>query len=148
LPVILKYTFDIGKKLIDIAGCGVGRGYLNRPDLTEKAFIKNPFSDEPDYARAYRTGDVVRLLPNGSYDFVGRNDGQVKVRGFRIELTEVEGVIREFPGIRDATVHAFEDEAGIALAIERLDVGFCLDVGVDIAVVEVAHAGTHAGSEQ
>ena len=94
-----------------IAGRGVGRGYLNRPDLTEKAFIKNPFSDEPDYARAYRTGDVVRLLPNGSYDFVGRNDGQVKVRGFRIELTEVEGVIREFPGIRDATVHAFEDEA-------------------------------------
>ena len=94
-----------------IAGRGVGRGYLNRPDLTEKAFIKNPFSDEPDYARAYRTGDVVRLLPDGSYDFVGRNDGQVKVRGFRIELTEVEGVIREFPGIRDATVHAFEDEA-------------------------------------
>lgn len=94
-----------------IAGRGVGRGYLNRPDLTEKAFIKNPFSDEPDYARAYRTGDVVRLLPDGSYDFVGRSDGQVKVRGFRIELTEVEGVIREFPGIRDATVHAFEDEA-------------------------------------
>ncbi len=93
-----------------IAGRGIGRGYLNRPDLSEKAFIKNPFSDDPAYARAYHTGDVVRLLPDGDIDFIGRNDGQVKVRGFRIELTEVEGVIREFPGIKDATVQAFEDE--------------------------------------
>ena len=93
-----------------IAGRGVGRGYLNRPDLTEKAFIRNPFSDNPAYARAYRTGDIVRLLPDGNIDFIGRNDSQVKVRGFRIELTEVEGVIREFPGITDATVQAFEDE--------------------------------------
>ena len=94
-----------------IAGRGVGRGYLNRPDLTEQAFIRNPFSDDPDYARAYRTGDVVRLLPDGSIDFIGRNDGQVKVRGFRIELTEVEAVIRDYPGIADTTVQAFEDEA-------------------------------------
>ena len=94
-----------------IAGRGVGRGYLNRPDLTEKAFIKNPFSDEPEYARAYRTGDVVRLLPDGNVDFIGRNDGQVKVRGFRIELTEVEAVIRDYPGIADTTVQAFEDAA-------------------------------------
>ncbi|MBR5091319.1 MAG: amino acid adenylation domain-containing protein [Ruminiclostridium sp.] len=93
-----------------IAGRGVARGYLNRPDLTEKAFIKNPFCDKPGFERAYRTGDIVRLLPNGEIDFIGRNDGQVKVRGFRIELTEVECVIREFPGIKDATVHAFEDE--------------------------------------
>ena len=94
-----------------IAGRGVGRGYLNRPDLTEKVFIRNPFDSGDDYARAYRSGDIVRLLPNGEIDFIGRNDGQVKVRGFRIELTEVESVIREFPGIRDATVQAFEDEA-------------------------------------
>lgn len=92
-----------------IAGHGVARGYLNRPDLTEKAFIKNPFCDEPGFECAYRSGDIVRLLPNGEIDFIGRNDGQVKVRGFRIELTEVEGVIREFPGIKDATVQAFED---------------------------------------
>ena len=92
-----------------IAGRGVGRGYLNRPEQTEKAFIRNPFSDDPDFNRVYRTGDVVRLLPDGNIDFIGRNDGQVKVRGFRIELTEVEGVIREFPGISDATVQAFED---------------------------------------
>ncbi len=94
-----------------IAGRGVGRGYLNRPDLTEKVFIRNPFDSGDDYARAYRSGDIVRLLPNGEIDFIGRNDGQVKVRGFRIELTEVESVIREFPGISDATVQAFEDEA-------------------------------------
>ena len=94
-----------------IAGRGVGLGYHNRPEQTEKVFIKNPFSDDPDYARAYRTGDIVRLLPDGNLDFIGRNDGQVKVRGFRIELTEIEGVVREFAGIRDATVQAFEDEA-------------------------------------
>ena len=92
-----------------ISGRGVGRGYLNRPEQTEKAFVRNPFSDDPDYVKAYRTGDVVRLLPNGSYDFIGRQDGQVKVRGFRIELTEIEGIIREFEGIKDATVQAFED---------------------------------------
>ena len=94
-----------------IAGRGVGRGYLNRPDLSAKAFIRNPFDEGKDAVRAYRTGDVVRLLPDGRIDFIGRNDGQVKVRGFRIELTEVEAVIREFPGITDATVQAFEDES-------------------------------------
>ena len=93
-----------------IAGRGVGRGYLNRPDQTEKAFIPNPFSDDPAYARAYRSGDVARLLPDGNVDIIGRNDSQVKVRGFRIELAEIEAVIREFPGITDTTVQAFEDE--------------------------------------
>ncbi len=94
-----------------ISGRGVARGYLNRPDRTAQSFIRNPFSDSEDFTRAYRSGDIVRLLPGGEYDFIGRNDGQVKVRGFRIELTEVESVIREFPGIGDATVQAFEDEA-------------------------------------
>ncbi|MCR4922937.1 MAG: amino acid adenylation domain-containing protein [Lachnospiraceae bacterium] len=94
-----------------VAGPCVGGGYLNRPDLTEKVFIRNPFSDHPQYARIYRTGDIVRFLPNGDIDFIGRNDGQVKVRGFRIEMTEVESLIREFPGINDVTVQAFEDEA-------------------------------------
>ena len=93
-----------------IAGRGVGRGYLNRPDLSEKAFIQNPFCAEEGYERAYRTGDTARLLPDGNYDILGRSDGQVKARGFRIELSEVEAVIRDFPGIYDATVQAFEDE--------------------------------------
>lgn len=93
-----------------IAGRGVGRGYLNHPDLTEKAFIRNPFTDDPEYARAYRTGDIVRLLPDGRIDFLGRRDSQVKIRGFRIELSEVEAAVREYPGITDATVQAFENE--------------------------------------
>lgn len=94
-----------------ISGAGVSAGYLNRDDLTEKVFIQNPYTKEPGYEKAYRSGDIVRLLANGEVDFIGRNDGQVKVRGFRIELTEVEAVIRAFPGIKDATVQAFEDEA-------------------------------------
>ena len=94
-----------------IAGRGVGRGYLNKPELTDKAFAANPFSSDPEYARVYHTGDIVRLLPDGNYDFVGRNDGQVKIRGFRIELSEIEAVIREFPGIKDATVQAFDSES-------------------------------------
>ena len=94
-----------------IAGYGVGRGYLNRPEITNKAFIRNPFCTADGFDRVYRTGDLVRRLADGRIDFVGRNDGQVKVRGFRIELTEVESVIREYPGVRDATVQAFDNES-------------------------------------
>ena len=95
-----------------VAGSGVGRGYLNRPELTEKAFISNPFCEEEGWTHAYRTGDIVRLLPDGNIDFIGRNDGQVKIRGFRIETTEVEAVIRDFPGVKDATVQAFDNPDG------------------------------------
>ena len=95
------------------AGPQVALGYLNRPDKNAEVFIPNPFvSLNSKYARAYRTGDIVRYLPDGNIQFVGRKDGQVKIRGFRIELKEVEAVIREFPGIKDATVQAFDDESG------------------------------------
>lgn len=95
-----------------IAGRQVSAGYLNRPDLTEEKFVPNPYSQDPDYARMYKTGDVARFLPDGNIDFVGRRDMQVKIRGFRVELTEIEGRIREFPGIADATVAAQEDAGG------------------------------------
>lgn len=95
-----------------ISGWQVGRSYLNRPEQTAKAFTPNPFCDREGYDRVYHTGDVVRFMDNGCIQFVGRRDAQVKVRGFRIELTEVEEVIRRFPGIRDATVAAFDDPAG------------------------------------
>ncbi len=95
-----------------VAGHQVGRGYLNRPEKNAEVFIRNPFSDEPGYENAYRTGDIVRILSDGNTDFIGRNDGQVKIRGFRIELSEVEGVIRKFPGIKDATVQAFDEPGG------------------------------------
>ncbi len=94
-----------------VSGPQVSRGYLNRPEKTAEVYIKNPFTDVEKYARIYRTGDIVRYLPDGNIQFVGRRDGQVKIRGFRIELKEVESVIREYPGIKDATVQAF-DEAG------------------------------------
>ena len=95
-----------------ISGPQVSRGYLNRPEKTAEVYIGNPFTDDKKYARVYRSGDIVRYLPDGNIQFVGRKDGQVKIRGFRIELKEVEAIIREFPGIKDATVQAFDEEGG------------------------------------
>lgn len=112
-----------------ISGRQVGRGYLNRPEQNAKAFIENPFDTDPAYARCYRTGDVVRMLPGGVVDFIGRSDGQVKIRGFRIELSEVEGIVRKFPGIKDATVQAFDEQGGgkfiaaYVVSDEKVDVG-------------------------
>ncbi len=106
-----RLPFGIPGELV-VAGHQVSRGYLNRPEKTAEVFIRNPFSDDPGYEKAYRTGDIVRILRGGIMDFIGRNDGQVKVRGFRIELTEVEGIIRKFPGIKDATVQAFDETGG------------------------------------
>ena len=93
-----------------VSGPQVSRGYLNRPEKTAEVYIGNPFTDNKKYARVYRSGDIVRYLPSGDIQFVGRRDGQVKIRGFRIELKEVEAIIREFPGIKDATVQAFDME--------------------------------------
>lgn len=92
-----------------VAGWQVGLGYLNRPDKTAEVFIPNPFEKDPEFARIYRTGDIVRQRADGKIEYLGRRDGQVKIRGFRIELKEVEAVIREFPGIRDVTVQAFDE---------------------------------------
>ena len=95
-----------------ISGLQVARGYLNRPDKTAEVFTDNPYTKEEGYQRVYHTGDVVRWLPDGKIQFVGRQDAQVKIRGFRIELTEVEEIIRRFPGIKDATVVAFDEKGG------------------------------------
>jgi len=95
-----------------VSGPQVSRGYLNRPEKTAETYLANPFTNDAKYSRVYRTGDIVRYLSDGNIQFVGRRDGQVKIRGFRIELKEVEAVIREFPGIKDATVQAFDYETG------------------------------------
>ena len=95
-----------------VSGPQVSRGYLNRPEKTAETYLTNPFTTDVKYNRVYRTGDIVRYLPDGNIQFVGRRDGQVKIRGFRIELKEVEAVVREFPGIKDATVQAFDYETG------------------------------------
>ncbi len=95
-----------------VSGPQVSRGYLNRPEKTAETYLTNPFTTDEKYSRVYRTGDIVRYLADGNIQFVGRRDGQVKIRGFRIELKEVEAVIREYPGIKDATVQAFDYETG------------------------------------
>jgi len=95
-----------------VSGPQVSRGYLNRPEKTAETYLTNPFTTDAKYSRVYRTGDIVRYLSDGNIQFVGRRDGQVKIRGFRIELKEVEAVIREYPGIKDATVQAFDYENG------------------------------------
>jgi natural product biosynthesis luciferase-like monooxygenase protein/amino acid adenylation domain-containing protein len=90
-----------------IGGAGVAHGYLNRPELTAERFLLDPFSPHPD-ARMYKTGDLARYLPDGNLLFVGRNDDQVKLRGFRIEPGEIEARLIEHPEVREAVVIALE----------------------------------------
>ena len=96
-----------------VAGPQVGKGYLNRPDKTNEVFVKNLFTSDKSFDKVYKTGDVVRFLSDGNIQFVGRRDMQVKVRGFRIELSEVEEVIRRYNDIKDVTVVPYDDEAGM-----------------------------------
>jgi amino acid adenylation domain-containing protein len=93
-----------------LAGIQVGAGYLKRPELTEKKFVKNPFSEEAGYERIYKTGDLCRQREDGNYEFVGRVDTQVKIRGFRVELGEIEATMRNYEGIKEAVCAAFEKE--------------------------------------
>ncbi len=91
-----------------IGGDGLAWGYLHRPELTAEKFIPHPFSKEPG-ERLYRTGDLVRYLPDGNLEFFGRIDHQVKLRGFRVELGEIEIAIAKHPCIRQVVVLAKED---------------------------------------
>ena len=93
-----------------LAGYQVANGYLNRPEETENAFLDNPFEYNEDYGIMYRTGDLVRVLPDGSLGIVGRHDSQVKIRGNRVELSEVEHIIREIDYIEDVTVQTIRNE--------------------------------------
>ncbi len=115
------YVLDKNKKRLPvltsgelyISGPQVARGYLNREKENSEAFLTNWFTKEEKFEKLYKTGDIVRLLEDGTIDFIGRKDGQVKIRGFRVELSEVEKVIRDFKDIKDATVKDFTDPSGV-----------------------------------
>jgi amino acid adenylation domain-containing protein len=101
-----------------VGGPGLARGYLNNPELTGERFIPNPFAlphpsvlarkdtgeDAACGSRLYKTGDWVRYLPDGNIQFLGRGDSQIKIRGFRVELGEIEAVLRQHSGVREAVV--------------------------------------------
>ncbi|MFC8449361.1 amino acid adenylation domain-containing protein [Kitasatospora sp. NPDC057223] len=115
-----------------IGGAGVGRGYLGRPGPTAEAFVPDPFSDVPG-ARLYRTGDLGRLLPGGGTEFLGRRDNELKIRGVRIRLDDIQNALAALPGVRDAVAVA----TGAAGQGDRNLVGY--------AVAEPGHRPTGDG---
>jgi len=90
-----------------IGGLGLAKGYLNRPELTQEKFIPDPFSNESG-AILYKTGDLVRYLPDGNIEFLGRMDHQVKIRGYRVEPGEIENCLTDYAGVNEARVFAGE----------------------------------------
>ncbi len=113
------YLLDARMRLVPVGlvgevytgGEGLARGYSNRPELTAERFVPHPYSKEPG-ARLYRTGDLARLLPDGQIEFLGRSDEQIKLRGHRIELGEVEAALRQHPQLKEVVVVAREDAPG------------------------------------
>jgi amino acid adenylation domain-containing protein len=94
-----------------IGGAGVARGYLNRPELTAERFLDDPFSGVAG-ARLYKSGDLARYREEGTLEFLGRADDQVKINGYRIELGEIEAALASHPAVKSCTVLAREDEPG------------------------------------
>ena len=117
IPDIKAYVLDTSLTPIPtgaigelyVGGVGLARGYLNKPDLTAERFIANPYQTivekkKNENSRLYKTGDLVRWLPDGNLEYIGRNDFQVKVRGYRIELEEIESVLSSYEGINQSIV--------------------------------------------
>jgi amino acid adenylation domain-containing protein/non-ribosomal peptide synthase protein (TIGR01720 family) len=119
LPDLQCYVFDRHQQVLPIGiagelyvgGMGVARGYGQRSDLSAERFVPHPWSQVPG-ARLYRTGDLVRYRSDGTMEYLGRIDQQVKLRGYRIELGEIASVLREQQGVRDAVVQVREDVGG------------------------------------
>jgi arthrofactin-type cyclic lipopeptide synthetase B len=131
IPDLQLYVLDARREPLPIGvvgelyvgGAGVARGYLNRDELNAERFLADPATG----MRMYKTGDLGRLLADGSVDYLGRNDDQVKIRGFRIELGEIEATLASADGVRDAVVIAREDEPGdkrlVAYVIAERELG-------------------------
>ncbi len=96
---------------LHLGGLCLARGYLGRPVLTAAAFVPDPFGAEPG-GRLYATGDLAKWRADGAIDFVGRIDGQIKIRGFRVELGEIEAALHRHEGVREAAVIDREDTPG------------------------------------
>jgi amino acid adenylation domain-containing protein len=94
-----------------IGGAGVGRGYLGRAEQTAERYVPDPYSERGG-ERLYRTGDVARYRPDGAIEFLGRVDNQIKIRGFRVEIGEIETALISHPSVREAAVIAIEDAPG------------------------------------
>lgn len=105
-----------------IGGVGLGRGYLNRPDLTAAIFVADPFGGDPTDPgrRLYRTGDLTRYLPDGNIDYLGRLDFQVKIRGFRIEPAEVELALARHPAVAESAVVTRTDSRGNIILVAHI----------------------------
>ncbi len=119
IPDLGVHVLDARGRLLPIAvpgelfvgGGGVTRGYLGRPALTARRFVPDPWSGRPG-ARLYRTGDLGRRLANGCLEYLGRIDNQVQIRGFRVELGEIEAALEEHPAVARAVVVAREEGQG------------------------------------
>jgi amino acid adenylation domain-containing protein len=94
---------------IFVGGAGVGRGYLQRPELTKQRFVDNPFNGNP-VSKLYRSGDLARWLPDGDLEYLGRIDNQVKIRGYRVELNEIVAALNAHPAVQASAVVARKDE--------------------------------------
>ncbi len=106
----LRPVMPTAKGELYLGGHCLGAGYLNRPDLTEKAFLDDPFHPGK---KMYRTGDMVRILPNGSFDHLGRRDAQIKLNGQRVELDEITGQMLALPWVEEAAAIAVKKQDGV-----------------------------------